>query len=241
MATSTAWRRNLLSTNVVKNNVKRDHSWKRFLRLGNWPQIQNYVKEVMDDSRFDKDRIHDSLLEICKDRTGTWRDFFIEEPGLFDYCGQGFLHYKDDEGIVLLSQSQYNHYHAELYTYYLWLSVISKKVKDFHKFDEIVYAEKKTSDDIPCIGFYGYVHDRIKYEMEIYFEASDDGIPGKYELCFNTVKRDTVAGTYKEDIADLLASEGFTWFDGSESFCWSCDDRDALIEKIHSFHAKLPE
>ena len=242
MATSTAWRRNLLSTNVVKNNVKRDHSWKRFLRLGDWPQIQNYVKEVMDDGRFDKDDVHGSLLEICKDRTGTWRDFFIEEPGLFEYCGQGFLHYKNDEGIVLLSQSQYNHYHAELYTYYLWLAVIEKKRQDFRKFGEIEYSETKTSDDIPCIRFSDYVHDRIKYEMEIYFEAEDDGVPGKYELFFyKSSQTNAKEGDYKKDIAGLLASEGFTWFDDGDSFCWSCDDQNTLVEKIYSFHDKLPE
>lgn len=79
-------------------------------------------------------------------------------------------------------------------------------------------------------------------KMEIYFEASDDGIPGKYELFFNkSIRTNVQEGDYKEDIADLLANEGFTWFDDSDSFCWSCDDQDALIEKIHAFHAKLPE
>ena len=45
----------------------------------------------------------------------------------------------------------------------------------------------------------------------------------------------------KKDIAGLLASEGFTWFDDGDSFCWSCDDQNTLVEKIYSFHDKLPE
>lgn len=47
--------KNLLSTRGTRNNVDRDHSWKRLLRISvtagdQWEQRQSYVKAVFDDS-----------------------------------------------------------------------------------------------------------------------------------------------------------------------------------------------
>ena len=238
------WRRNLLSTNMVKNNVKRDHSWKRFLRLSEAEDVrahQSYVKAVFDDPRFDKNNVHDSLLSICKDSTGTWRDFFIVEPALFDYCTQGFVHYINDDQIILLSQSQYNHYHAELHTYFLWMSTLVHKAGNYSNFQDIRYYEVKSSEEGPCIQFAEYVHDRIRYEMDIYYVFTENEDKWQYELCFFKMSRSNAHfEDYKEDIIELLEKAGFSWYDDYEYFHMYFDTPKELIDKMNQFYESLP-
>ena len=53
----------------------------------------------------------------------TWRRMLIDYKELIDYCSQGFIYMEDwkkmhqnDADIILLSQSQMNHYHSELWS-----------------------------------------------------------------------------------------------------------------------------
>ncbi|MDD2478697.1 MAG: DUF262 domain-containing protein [Victivallaceae bacterium] len=121
-------RYNLLSTRLRKNNIERDHSWKRLLRLTTDSEMltrQNYVKEVFDDVNFDVENIKDSLQNICnialKKELTFWQKCLIRNGMLIKYCNQGFIKYYDDNNIQLLKESQMNHLHAELYSYALFM------------------------------------------------------------------------------------------------------------------------
>ena len=240
---STAWRRNLFSTSVGKNNVRRDHSWKRFLRMTEdpeWRQYQNFVKAVFDDPRFDKSNVHDSLLTICQDLTMTWRDLFIQEPEMFAYCEQGFLHYVNDNRIILLSQSQYNHYHAELYTYFLWKNVLEERISMYPLFKEIWYYQVKNSEDEPGICFSDYIHNRINYELSIYYEETEDETGGQYELCFYKKHRSNAhLEDYPDDMAAILEDAGFYWDEENEYFHCLFKSSTDLLERIDSFYKNL--
>lgn len=240
---STAWRRNLFSTSVGKNNVRRDHSWKRFLRMTEdpeWRQYQNFVKAVFDDPRFDKSNVHDSLLTICQDLTMTWRDLFIQEPEMFAYCEQGFLHYVNDNRIILLSQSQYNHYHAELYTYFLWKNVLEERISMYPLFKEIWYYQVKNSEDEPGICFSDYIHNRINYELSIYYEETEDETGGQYELCFYKKHRSNAhLEDYPDDMAAILEDAGFYWDEENEYFHCLFTSSTDLLERIDSFYKNL--
>lgn len=87
---------NLLSTSTSKNNVKRDFSWKRLLRLDKddlATEHRSFVKEVFDDSAFNSNRPNETLKDIFTGKsTGEqWRDYLIKYPSAIGYCEQGFI------------------------------------------------------------------------------------------------------------------------------------------------------
>lgn len=118
---------NMLHSRDTRNNIPRDHSWRRRLRIGNEADEakQGYIKEVLDHSLFNANDLQTSLQAMCEQAlTGgsgedsqleAWREALIQHPELFDYSTQGFIVHDMGE-TVLLSQSQRNHYHCELFT-----------------------------------------------------------------------------------------------------------------------------
>ena len=173
-------RSNLLSTDTVENNVKRDWSWKCWLRMGdgrkgndgrNGQVLKERVKAVFDaviDSvgetgetgGMSSEAVMDGLDRLCvADTPDMWRNVLISYPELFGKSRKGFIRFDDDEQIVLYMQSQMNHYHAELFTWCLW-TLWPKDRKDsleeagFMETDEpykCPYREQR-SYDLPFIG-----------------------------------------------------------------------------------------
>lgn len=136
-------RHSLLSTRLTKNNIKRDHSWKRLLRIHlggvgtNMEPRQALVKAVFDDPLFDSVDIITSLMAICSTAieaptTEAWIRLLIKHPDLFEVCEQGFISITKEEKI-LLCQSQRNHYHYELYAKALELELASEHIAPFSK------------------------------------------------------------------------------------------------------------
>ncbi len=162
-------RRNLLSTNLVKNNIKRDHSWKRVLRINDAVHKNRLllVKEVFDDERLDANDIQESLTAICIDRTNTWRDYFIECPELISYCNQGFIRFENDGTILLYGESQSNHLHAEMYTYYLWIKHIQDKYTSLNY--NRVYQSSKSIDYLPNVYLCRFLYGSKSYEIRIFY------------------------------------------------------------------------
>ena len=191
LTTASQNRKNLLSTNLVKNNIKRDHSWKRLLRLSNdadWTFRRFLVKKVFDDRLFNEDNLEVSLNSICSYWTNTWRDYFIACPGLFSYCKQGFIKFENESNILLYGESQINHMHAELYTYYLWKVFLEHQESSFEPFNHIQYNEVKSIDDKACIVMNDFLYKRINYEALIYYCDSESS-PKRLQNCFKKIKR----------------------------------------------------
>ena len=196
---------------------------------------------MLDDSRFNKDNVNDSLLQICEDRTGTWRDMFIGEPALYDYCAQGYIHFDNEHNIVLLSKLSYGSFHVEAFTYYLWMNVFERLQLPFPKFKSVLYNEVWSGEEVPSILFSDYIHDRIKYEMHIIHYPVEEGASGCFELqYFKTSQSNADYDDYKEDIVALLEDEGFNWNEDEKYFKWTSEDSDKLMEKVNSIHELLP-
>ena len=64
-------KKNLLNTSNTNQNIKRDHSWKRYLRCDGFNEnvikLHNFVKDVLDDT--DLDLLHDGWHpRVCRTR-----------------------------------------------------------------------------------------------------------------------------------------------------------------------------
>lgn len=200
LMTASSNRKNMLSSNVISNNIKRDFSWKRFLRYNednNSKIKRDYVKQVFDDSRIDVNDIWNSLELICKDITNSWRDYLITCPQCMAYCKQGFVRFDNGE-IILLGQSQMNHLHAELRTYFLY----NTNIIQCTPFRKAEYGQVKSIDESPYLrysyfykpkGLEGYCNMDIdicyynnKYTIEFWF--SNRGIKD-IETCIDSIMK----------------------------------------------------
>lgn len=189
---TTAHRFNLLSTRLSKNNIERDHSWKRLLRTidddSYWDQKQNFVKSVFDDPDFDSDNVSESLETLCSVamsafESENWRKILIEEPQLFKVCNQGFIVLNSGE-VLLLHESQRNHLHSELYTKYLELK-LARKNYNLSPFGDVKYVPSRATDVQPCLSLSGWRFEGGFYRLEISYKsdhyqlrfAREDGEP----------------------------------------------------------------
>ncbi len=176
---TSAHRWNILSTRLGKNNIERDHSWRRLLRISvlpdsEWEKRQSYVSAVFDDSNFDANSIKDSLKIICDNAIENpaiedWRRAFIEHSVLFTECRQGFI-VKNANEIILLHESQRNHYHSELYSRVIDLEMKNKS-DQLLPFKLLPFEPVRNRDDFSyaSLGQWGYKDN--EYNVEIWFES----------------------------------------------------------------------
>ncbi len=228
------YRKNLLSTNLVKNNIKRDHSWKRLLRISDdedWTKRRLLVKQVFDDKRFDENNLKSSLKSICNETTNTWRDYFIYCPELIEYCKQGFIRFENENNILLYGQSQSNHMHAEMYSYYMWKKYIEPNKDSFKPFNNIYYNEVKSIDDDPSIILGDFCHNRIYYEICVYYN-NNDNLPNPYEIAVYKSKGENLQEKYGNDIKLILDKCALKWNDEYGGYFFTCEKSDELIKKI---------
>lgn len=187
---TTAYRRNFLST---KRNT-RDYSWKRLLRLppknskfeDRWEKRRLFVKEVFDDHRFDYSNVIYSLEKICKDNIDSWRSNFIKFPKLIRYCKQGYINYKSPNNILLLKESQRNHYHSELYSYLFYFKHLEEK--RFEPFKRTFYNAVKTRKEHSSAVIDKWLFKNAHYCIDIRFLAEEK----KYEISFFNRNSDTI-------------------------------------------------
>lgn len=218
--TKSSWPRyNLLSTNLVKNNIKRDHSWKRVLRINSGQSQQGAlcVKALFDDPRFDKDNLHNSLSDICNDRVGDWRDYFIDCDELITYCKQGFIRYENDDTIRLYGESQSNHIHVEMYTYYVWKKFVEHRklaIVNNRELTDRDYYEVKSIEDNPCIIYGRFLFERIYYQLEVYYWEHECFV---YEINFVKSYGERSFEKYNKSLTVLYENMGFEW-DENERF-----------------------
>ncbi|MDE5790326.1 MAG: DUF262 domain-containing protein [Muribaculaceae bacterium] len=165
---------NLLSTNTTKNNVKRDFTWKRLLRLDAEAEAtkrRSFVKEVFDDASYDYSNPVESLKKVFAGKsTGEeWRDFLIKYPKAIEYCQQGFIAFFDGiegcEGILPMNSSRLSGYHRELYTMALDQEMEGISCKPFNKGKG--YTEQKVNDALPYLRFDGLTVDNRGYWLAV--------------------------------------------------------------------------
>lgn len=207
--TSTSWDRlNLLSSRSTKNNIPRDHSWRRLLRIGDEgiEVKQTYVKDILDDPLFNPENLADSLQAICDQallntELDDWRYMLIKHKKLFDYCEQGFISHNSSE-TILLGQSQRNHYHCEFFTKALELELKASNERPFPitliDYEEVKSREENSKLIIKCL-----VMDKNNYHIEIKKSSSN------FLLYF----KDVALSSYPNQLKYILEEHGFKWLE----------------------------
>jgi len=213
---TTADRFNLLSTRLTKNNIDRDHSWKRLLRLPTkkndsqesteWDKKQGFVKAVFDDTIFNINDLKGSLEAICKEAIKSsnvqeWQRLLIEEPRLFEDCKQGFI-FKNRNEIILLHQSQRNHTQSELYSKYLYLK-LDEGDFTFPPFSSFRYITSIGTDYFSYILIEGIWNNELLYEIHVWYESD------QYHIVF--FKKEDVP--YPQPLIDIL--NGISFIEGN--------------------------
>jgi hypothetical protein len=196
---------NLLSSRDTRNNIPRDHSWSRLLRIGSSAieKKQAYVKAVIDDPLFDSENIANSLELICRDAVngseiGALRHALIKHKELMAYCNQGFITCNDQE-VILLSESQRNHYHSELYTKALELEL--KAVKGLlEPFTLIGYEPVKSRDDTAFTRISWWKFDGQYYSIEVRNQGA----------VFNIRFKARGFSDYPETLSSVLKKQSFS-------------------------------
>lgn len=171
-------RYNLLTTRLTKNNIDRDHSWRRLLRIGTATieQKQSYVKAVIDDPFFSTSDVKRSLAKICEialqdENIEPWRKALIRHKDLIDYCYQGFIERNYSE-FILLGQSQRNHTHVELYTKVLEIELRGEKAL-LEPFSSLRYEQVKSREDKAHLLLRGFAIKGQQYQLQIFKGASN--------------------------------------------------------------------
>jgi len=232
---------NLLSTNLVKNNIKRDHSWKRLLRISDdnaWKNRHMLVKQVFDDSRFDTSHVYKSLTSICQDKTNTWRDYLLSCPALIEYCNQGFIRFENEHYILLYGESQSNFYHVEMYTYYLWRKFIEPYQNNFEPFKRVFYNEVKSIDDDACIVLNDFCFNRIHYQIQIFYR-NNDKLPNAFEIAFRKSKGENLPEHYGEEIKYIINQLKFSWTDEYAGYFFTSNEILETLEKLKEMTGRL--
>lgn len=206
---------NLLSTGTSKNNVKRDFTWKRLLRLDkdiDATERRNFVKAVFDDPIFDSNNPNQSLKAIFAGKTTgeQWRDCLIKYPSAIDYCEQGFISFFIDiegcEGILPMYSSRLSGYHRELYTWGLYCELDNFPIDPFNSID---YAEQKVNDALPYLYFDGFIIDNCNHWMAIIAETNtDDWSLKRFRLEFTQEEYHTASDILNQ-LNKILEDEGF--------------------------------
>lgn len=217
---------NLLSSGTTKNNVKRDFSWKRLLRLDKSDlatERRGFVKAVFDDPAFDSGRPNETLKAVFAGKsTGEqWRDYLIKYPSAIEYCGQGFISFFGDikgcEGVLPMCSSRLSGYHRELYTWGLFCELRNTPSGPFN--NGWGYAEQKVNDELPFLYADGFSVDGCNHWIAITAETNpEDWSLARLRLEF--IQDDSREGSESlKELEDLLIEEGFKRMDGGAGYC----------------------
>jgi len=130
----------------LTNPARNPDSWKRFLRDGSGRQ---YLKTLWDQFDAGKD-VAPQLSTVIASANGLepWRALVVQYPEIISYCGQQKVRWPwGYQAIYLLSKTQMNGTHAELFSYALYLELATSELgllKCQH------YRSVTSSEEEPC-------------------------------------------------------------------------------------------
>jgi hypothetical protein len=176
------WKRALLSVgdympssgsnySFLTDSQKNWDSWKRFLR-GGTRGMRHFLKDLWD--RIDTNApIEPQLTQIVESAAGLepWRTAIIWHPKVIEYCEQQEMRRGGNaDEIYLLTKRQMNGYHAELFSYALYL-----ELADTRAIDNLVPLRLQTYRQAYMTELEPYVllgFDRFKHRVNLCVESS---------------------------------------------------------------------
>lgn len=144
-------------------------------KLENWRKVFNdssltlILKELLDD--IDVVNIYGSLSVIVANHTITdWRKIIIDNPEDISYCLYRQIRMYRDGKIFLLSKSQMNGAHKELFSWNLFRK--NYKNRKYPPFTNGIWYWPSTSFDPPCMVLDIYSYYGRDYAIDIYHETN---------------------------------------------------------------------
>lgn len=234
---------NLLSTETVAKNVKRDHSWKRLLRINETREelieSQKFVKAAFDNVA-DLSNITGSFEAQCKNiKTGAqWRDLLISTPELFNISEKGFTAFDEDQLLILRYWFR-NSYHVELYTYHLWLNKFENSIMEFSPVFEVNYIEQKTGDITPYIELSNFVYKHNRYHIDIQASIDSEWNLETFwvSFAFDNEKR----YDYPKEIVSILEKLKFTISEFDNSYEMRAKKEITVFHIVQELSQRLDE
>ena len=170
----------------------------------NWRKVFNnskkslILKALLDDIKGDDILVE--LKRIVKNQnTNDWRDIIIKNPKCISYCSMRKIRFNDDDKIYLISKTQMNSRHAELFSYNLFQKVFEGN--EYKPFSSVLYYES-TSYKQPYIALDSFIYKKHEFYMNIQYAGG-----GNYNLIFS-YRSDRKPEAF-DDISNILQKSGF--------------------------------
>ncbi|MEJ5202877.1 MAG: hypothetical protein WHV66_11650, partial [Anaerolineales bacterium] len=139
------------------NTVTDETSWKRLLRGTGTitPEPRGFLKQLWDKLSPNEDLAPqlESIIKNVKE-IESWREELIHCPEAFEYCEKKFVRKYTSHVFYLLRTTQLNGYHAELFTYCLYIKLL-KRQKNIFKLLEMNYFDVMVEYMEPCLQLRG--------------------------------------------------------------------------------------
>ncbi|WP_158557155.1 DUF262 domain-containing protein [Mucilaginibacter conchicola] len=173
---------------------QREENWRRLFRNN---EKNLYLKDLLDDDR--------ALIDIINESPVTdWRRVFISAPKCIGYCNQRMIKVRNDSEVTLLSQSQMNHYHTDLYLYALWIMLEKSGTLHFSAFNEqIRHNDVKSSNEEPCLRLKSFSYGDSLYTVAVYSEGSK----AEFSIEFYNQDQVDIHDNIKTSLANLSFEE----------------------------------
>ena len=186
----------------------REENWRRVFRDKGTNRGNQCFKALLDDNRPINHIIKDA------DKIADWRKYVITEPRLIQYCDQRLLRKENDQYIRLLGSSKLSHYHVELYTYFIYFSLLTHQ-ELFDNLD-LKYEPVRSGSEYAHIAVRDWVYKKKTYSLQLYYDESEDSfLPSPFEIRFFKTKGYVDEGQYDGDLkSDLL--NGFNFNNDSD-------------------------
>jgi hypothetical protein len=109
----------------LSNSISDETSWKRLLRgTGTIPEPREFLKQLWDQLDSNKDLVQQLDIQINEDHKHEfWREALIHCPEAFEYCEKNYIRKESENSIYLLRRTQLNGFHADLFTYCLYIEL----------------------------------------------------------------------------------------------------------------------
>lgn len=150
------------------NSRQRDEDWRDLFKDS--PKKLLELKVLLDSC----DCTRESLLALIDDKKSQindWRRLFIENPKLIEVCSQRLINWTSNNFVRLLGASRLSHYHKELRSYALFLTIQRK----FNLTDDN-YREVKRGSKTP---YFVFKIDGVEYRVK--FSANESKFKYKVE------------------------------------------------------------
>ncbi|MGN0867921.1 MAG: DUF262 domain-containing protein [Akkermansia sp.] len=236
--------RNLLSTDTVADNIQRDFSWRRLLRMGD--ERMEIVKETFgkiikatSDTTAPKD-IKGALKALCIPQTeDAWRNTLISSPEMFEPCEQGFIYMDNPDvdypEILLIKKKSLGSYHWELFTYHLWKKKFENaSLEEFFKAKGFCAQYKAQANlyDNPHIS----ITDKGKMYIEIRTKLKKVKKGDCYQVDFHQFQIKLYNNENNFDVPDEMTQILEKWdFRKNEKderqWDWYCDSEDSAFNR----------